>query len=626
MGRDMAEFRFSFIQLFFRILARQTGQIGKIDFVPQKPHFEGKPVEQPFERATPESQGISSNHIREYLISLHDDPEAAIQQAMVIRHGKVICECSFAPYQRGMWHVTYSMCKTFTGIATGLAIHEGLLTLNEGLDEIFPSNIKLLSRFSRKRVTVRDLLQMTSGVDYSEAGALDGSDWCTNFMSAGFKSDPGTKFDYNSMNSFMLSAAIQAKSGQTMFDFLKDRIFDPMGIREIFWEKSPMGYTKGGWGCFIRPEDACKIGQLLLNKGEWNGKQLVPKHWVEEMTRSHVDNGKFGYGYQLWMEERPGGYAMNGLFGQDVICYPDLDMILMVNAGNRELFQEGNLTEIMRRYWGASFVASDGPLAENPAALRKLMSTIAEYSGYDTFGGSGVGSAVLSEAAKQNLAEIPVYHKRRRRRKGWGLWSKKSTVMSPSEMLDVLDAHTYVMEKGRAGIFPLVCQVTHNNYTDGIQKIGFQRVEDTMVILLYEGDDVHHVNVGFERPEISEIVLHGEPYYIGTTGRIATDEYDHVVLLLEIAFLEEACTRKINLYFDGEDVLARFSETPGDAVIADAIRYSGEDPDFLKLPFIRQFVEQGGRDLLDESLQAAIHPRDIGHVMSAADENSREGI
>jgi len=622
----MAEVRFSFIQLLFRILARQTGQIGTIAYEPQKPHFVPVPIEQPFERATPESQGISSSHIREYLVSLHEDPEASIQQVMIVRHSKVICECSFAPYQRGMWHVTYSMCKTFTGMATGLAIQEGLLSLNESLDEIFPSNIKFLSRFTRKKVTIRDLLQMTSGVDYSEAGALDGSDWCTNFMSAGFKSEPGTKFDYNSMNSFMLSAAIQIRSGQTMFDYLKDRIFDPMGIREIFWEKSPMGYTKGGWGCFIRPEDACKLGQLLLNKGKWNGKQLLPEKWAEEMTRSHVDNGKFGYGYQLWMEERPGGYAMNGLFGQDVICYPDMDMIIMVNAGNRELLQEGNLTEIIRRYWGASFVPSEEPLPENPAALQNLVKTVAEYSGNDTFGGSGAGSAILAQSMDHHLAELPVFRKTRRRKKGWGLWSKKSTVMSPEEMLDVLDTHTYQMEKGNIGIFPLICQVTHNNYTDGIQKIGFQRMDDTMVVLFYEGEDVHHVRVGFEQPEVSEIVLHGEPYYIGTKGRIATDEYDHVVLLLKISFLEEACARKINMYFDGEEMLVRFSETPGDAVIADAIKYSGDDPAFLSLPVIRQFVEQGGRDIINESLQAAIHPRDIGHVLPDPEERKLENL
>ena len=612
----MAEFSFSFIQLFFKLLARQTGQIGKIDFIPQKPHFRGEPVEQPFPRESPESQGVESTHIREYLEALKGSPDANIHQAIVIRHGKIITECSFSPYQRGMWHITHSMCKTFTGLAAGLAIQEGLFGLDESIDDIFPDKIRLLSRIGRKKVTIRHLLTMTSGVEYSEAGAIESSDWCANFMSAGCKFEPGTRFEYNSMNSFMISAAIQERSGITMFQFLKTRLFDPMGIREIFWEESPRGYTKGGWGCFIRPEDACKIGQLMLNKGLWNGQQLVPAYWIESMTSRQVENDKFGYGYQCWMEQRPGGFAMNGLFGQDVICYPDDDMILMVNSGNRELLQEGSLTEILRKFWGVSYHPSPVPLRENPRELKKLEEQIALYSGHDTYGGSGLGSAVLEDAVNRNLAQLPPdFKKVRRARKGWGLWAPKSTVMSPQEMLGILKNHTFQMENGRTGVFPLICQVVHNNYTDGIKKIGFADVNGTMNVLLYEGEEIHPVKVGFAEPEISEISIHGEPYYIGTTGRIATDEYDRVVLLLTISFLEEACCRKINLYFDGEDIEVRYCETPGDAVIADALAYTGDSQEVFRLPIIRQILEQGGKDFLDVSIQGTVNPTDRGHLI-----------
>lgn len=585
----MAEVSLSFIQLFFRLLSRQTGQIGQVEYRPQKPHFKGEPIAQPFERATPESQGITSEHVREYLEALYNDPEASPHQVIVIRHAKIIAECSYAPYQHGMWHVTHSMCKTFTGMAVGLAIEDGLLSLDDKLDDIFPQYIKLLKRFNRKEITIRNLLTMTSEVSYSEAGAIDGTDWRTNFMSSSCKCEPGTKFDYNSMNSYMLSAAIQEKTGMTMFDYLRQRIFHPMGIEEIFWEESPQGITKGGWGCFIRPEDAGKLGQLFLNHGKWNGKQLISAKWLSEMSRTQVDNGQFGYGYQMWMEERPGGYAMNGLFGQDVVIYPDDDMILVVNCGNNELFQSGSLTEIMRRYWGISYHPSDEPLPENPEAHKALEECISQFGG---------------------LVEKP----RPKHRWWWGLTAKSSDKMTPQEMLDVLKDHAFVMDHGKTGIFPLICQVMHNNFTDGIQKIGFDEIDGDMMILLYEGSDIHHIRVGFDGYKISEIVLHGEPYYIGTKGRIATDEYNRVTLLLNIAFIEEACSRQINLYFDGETVEMRASEKPGDRVIADAIAYTGDDPKLYSLPGIKQILEQGGMDFLDIAITATVHPQDRGHL------------
>lgn len=277
-GREtMAGFDLAFLQLFFKLVSRQTGKISRVDFVPQKPHFRSTPEAQPFPRATPESQGVSSAHVLEYFRALANDAEANPHQAMILRHGRVIAECSFAPYRPGMWHITHSLCKAVTGMAVGIAVREGILDIHEKLGDIFPQYVGLLARLSRKDVTIENLLDMTSGVDFSEAGAISGNEWRASYMTAPFKFEPGTKFDYNSMNSYMLSAAIQEKTGLAMSEYLRPRLFEPLGIDEVFWEKCPQGVTKGGWGMFLRPEDACKLGQLYLQGGRWNGREIVPE-------------------------------------------------------------------------------------------------------------------------------------------------------------------------------------------------------------------------------------------------------------------------------------------------------------------------------------------------------------
>lgn len=584
----MPGFSYAYLQLLFKILARQTGQISKVEFVPQKPHYRNLAERQPFPRATPESQGVSSLHLKEYLEALADDREANPHHAIVIRHGKIIAECSYAPYENGMWHITHSMCKSVTGMAVGFAIEEGLLTLDEKIGDIFPQYVKLLARLSRKDVTIENLLDMTSGVSFTESGAITGNDWRTGFMSSSFRSEPGTKFEYNSMNSYMLSAAIQEKTGMTMFDYLKPRLFDPLGIDEVFWERCPQGITKGGWGMFIRPEDACKLGQLYLDGGRWKGKQILPASWVKASTSPHVDNGKFGYGYQIWMEERPGGFAFNGLFGQDVVCYPDLDMIVMINAGNREMTQSGSLTEIMRRFFGINYHPSDEPLPEDPEGQKALAECIRSF---------GAGHPAAVRTFRERL----------------GLSGAEACAITPGELAGALKGRVYEMDKCQVGLFPLICQVMHNNFTDGISRIGFDEMDGHLFLQLYEGSEIHHIRVGFDRPEKSEILLHGEPYYVGTLGRVATDEDERAVLVLNISFIEEACSRELRLYFHDDEIELRADETPGNAVIEDALTYTAEPGDLLKLPFGRALMESGGMDLMQIAVQSAIHPTVHGH-------------
>ncbi len=596
----MAGFDLAFWSLFYKMVSRQTGQLSRVTFEAQKPHFENTPIEQPFERAKPESVGISSEHVRDFIRELGTNSEAQPHHLMILRHGNVIAECSFKPYVDGMWHITHSMCKTMTGMAVGLLVEDGQLQLDETLDSIFPSLVPILSRIGRKPVTIEQLLNMTSNVDFSESGAISGNDWKKGFMSAQQKAEPGSKFDYNSMNSYMLSAVIQERTGETMFDYLKERLFDPMGIREVHWEHSPEGITKGGWGMLIRPEDALKLGYLYLNHGKWNDRQLIPEYWVETSTSLHAENDKFGYGYQLWMDERPGSFAFNGLFGQNIICYPDLDMVLMINAGNRELTAGGALTSIIRKYWGNGYTASEEPLPDNGIATAELSTMISRMAG------------VLPFPPKP--------------RNPLGIYPEQEAVINRQAFLDALNGRYYRMEHGQIGVFPLISQVMHVNFTDGISRVGFEKTDDEreIVLLLTEGETEHRIIAGFDQYKTVEIDLHGDPYLVASQAHLTTDENGRVALLVRMTFPEEGMDRILKLYFNEETLELRASEKPGDAVIVDALNYTSDTPALNRIPFVKNIMEGGAMDLVDITVQSTIHPVDYGTPEERENREERE--
>ena len=158
---------------------------------------------------------------------------------------------------------------------------------------------------------------MTSGITFNESGIVSGNDWLTSYMNSSITVNPGENFLYNSLNTYVLSAIITERTGQTLTEYLEPRLFAPLGITRYFWETCPKGITKGGWGLFLCAEAMAKLGQLYLQKGKWNGQQIIPEFWVEVSTAKHKESieGTYGYGYQIWMEARPGSFEFNGMLG-----------------------------------------------------------------------------------------------------------------------------------------------------------------------------------------------------------------------------------------------------------------------------------------------------------------------
>lgn len=558
----MAKEQIAVAELVLNMILGKTGGT-RVDYFPQKPDFPFDAVyEQAFVRATPESQGISSDLFAALLRELDASKDTEMHHFMALRHGKVICECNFAPYPKGMWHITHSMCKSITGMAIGMLIEEEKLKLDENIYDIFPDHINAFSKIFRPVITVENLLTMTSGVTFNESGIVSGNDWLGSFLNASVNGKPGTEFQYNSLNTYVLSAIVTKRTGETLTEYLTPRLFGPLGITKYYWETCPKGITKGGWGLFLCAEDMAKLGQLYLQRGKWNDQQLVSEYWIEISTARHLktQNDTYGYGYQLWMEQRPGSFEYNGMLGQNVIIYPDMDMVLVTNAGNKEMFQDCIMLNIIRKYFPVNYHPAD-VLPENPLSYSLLKRLCGELEN----GENNNRSTSLRGGWKRNVVS------RRKHSDKKYSYRISAAVDRPSDhhsFMRAVSGRTYVMEQQNIGIAPLFVQVFHNNMTDGISEISFTYDAGNFYVSFTEGEVIHKLPVGFGRAADGCVDLHGEHYLVATLGEFARDENDIPVLKLEITFIEECVKRKVHIFFHEDNgIEIRWNETPGKKMI-----------------------------------------------------------
>lgn len=583
----MAKEQIAVVEMIKDIILGKTEGVSRVDFFPQKTEFPFEaPYEQAFARATPESQGISSEHLTDLVRELSATTETDMHHLMILRNGKVICECNFAPYRGGIWHATYSMCKSVTGMAIGMLAQEGQLSLDENIYKIFADKVNPLSKIFRPDVTVENLLTMTSGVQFNESGIVSGNDWLESYLNSTVAGRPGTVFQYNSLNTYVLSAIVTERTGMSLEAYLKPRLFEPMGITKYLWETCPKGITKGGWGLFLCAEDMAKLGQLYLQNGVWNGRQLVPSEWIERSVSMFIETGEdtFGYGYQVWMESREGSFEFNGMLGQNVVVYPDMDMVIVTNAGSDELFQKCVMLNIVRKYFPEGYHPAE-VLPENLPAQNRLKHLTESL-----------------EAGEEKNGRIL--------RGGWRRngHSRKWCAGGPdvSFLKRRLDGKCFVLRQQSIGLFPLIIQVFHNNMTEGIQKIAFEAEKDGFYACFLEGGEWHRIKVGFGRAEDSRLVMHGECYLVGTSGTFTTDENGNPVLKLDMAFLEEAARRKVSFHFRGEELEARWFETPGKQLIMEGLESITEELSNNLL--FHALQGKGGMELIRRLMEQTIEP------------------
>jgi CubicO group peptidase (beta-lactamase class C family) len=306
-------------------------------------------------RNTPESQGVSSAGILDFLNAV-DTGRVELHSFMFIRHGKVIAEGWWSPFGPGYKHILYSASKTFTATAIGLAVSENRLKLTDKVISFFPYSLPDSISANMKKLTVQNMLMMSVGADQEPQRGRGDDDQIKSFIATAPSKAPGSVFKYNNTATFMLSAIVQQVTGQTVFDYLMPRIFQPLAIRGIDWDLNPQGINLGMIGLRLRTEDLAKFGQLLMQNGIWNGKQLIPKEWIKEATSFKIESNDGGanrvaqnlndwaqgYCYQMW-RGRNNSVRLDGMAGQFVVLFPDKDAIVIMTANARNTQDELNL-------------------------------------------------------------------------------------------------------------------------------------------------------------------------------------------------------------------------------------------------------------------------------------------
>ena len=337
-------------------------------------------------RSTPEAQGVSSAAIRAF-VETADKDVTTMHSFMLVRHGHVVAEGWWKPQSAETPHVMFSLSKSFMSTGVGLAVAEGRLSVDDPVLKFFPDSAPAKPSENLKAMRVRDLLSMSTGHDTVPKFKKD-VPWVQTFLAHPVPHKPGTHFLYNYGASYMLSAIVQKVSGQTLLDFLRPRLFEPLGIEGATWEASPQGINLGGSGLRIRTEDIARFGQLYLQKGKWNGKQVVPAGWIEMATSKQVANDKApsagggpdwrqGYGFQFW-RCRHGAYRGDGKDGQFCVVLPEQDAVVAMTADT------GNMQKELNVVWDKLLPALHADvLPENQAEQQRLRQTLSSLVARD---------------------------------------------------------------------------------------------------------------------------------------------------------------------------------------------------------------------------------------------------
>ena len=323
---------------------------------------------------SPESQGVSSEAIRQWVMA-EQSQVRSLHSFVLLRHGKLIASGAAAPYKLDRPHQLYSHSKSFTSTALGFLVDDGKLDIDQPLIEIFPEKFPANPHPYIAGLRVRDLLSMTTGFKRGDAMHRDHNekDWLKLFFTSEPGVAPGTRFSYDTCATHVLAAVVEKLSGKPLEDFLKERLCGPLGFGEFYSHNAPNAIACGGYGMYARTEDLAKFGQLYLQKGMWNGQQILSADWIAQATSKQQNNAPSwsidwasGYGFQFWRCSH-NAFRADGSHGQFTVVMPDQDVVLSMTACTEDMGTQLNLV------WEKLLPGiQDGPLPENPEALLAL--------------------------------------------------------------------------------------------------------------------------------------------------------------------------------------------------------------------------------------------------------------
>ena len=515
--------------------------------IPQKPKFRARDNSGIFEELLPEQVGVRSEGLLKMFYELSESSEICPHSMLVLKDGKLIAKADWSPFTSSYPHVSHSLCKSITSMAVGIAAKEKYISVNEKISEIFAEEMPSVPNKFMKELTVRHLLTMSSGVKFNEAGMLMSDNWIKSYLSSDVFFEPGTDFHYNSMNTYMLSAALCRRTGLSLSEYLSRRIFLPMGITDFYWETCPLGYEKGGWGLYMNIYDYAKLGQLYLNGGVWGGVQLIPKSWVSESASKQILKTNSpcsdGYGYQIWIAKNKNGYTFNGMFGQNIFIFPKRNMVIAMMAGSSNIFPKCRAMNIVAEFIENNNNFSKAPIRDfryaNAAALRNALS------------GAQFGKPLT-------MNEKPSFFACLRQ-------SILGTGNAPAvpEAAEVLNGAEVAFEKNNAGLLPVLIQVMNKNFEHGIERISFSVKSKSFVMRTDGGGSATFIPVSFtDEPVYFDLERGGEIFHVGVTGRFTSDEDDLPVLKVILCFVETSCSKILKFIFSTDGIILKIRESP----------------------------------------------------------------
>jgi len=538
------------------------------------------------ERCTPEDAGIPSFRIKEFLNTIASDKALNMHSITVARNGKILCEASFGTQKIDIWKHSFSACKSIVALAIGILIDDKILSLDEKIVDIFSDKANMISKIKLKTLCVEDLLTMRSSVLFSEADSMTELDWVSSFLASSTKGTVGKTFRYNSLNSYILSAIVTKKTGKTLSEFLDERLFGPLGIKDYYWEKCPLGIDIGGWGLYIRPEDFAKIGLLVVNGGVYSGQRIVSEEYVGLATANHVDivkeSDRFDYGYQIWVGKNTNTFLFNGMLGQNVWGNKSNGVVIVSNAGNGEMFQEGNFFKYLEEYFSEDFPEKIENDANEYIELKK---DIALFSAYN-------GIPQKTNRLKKFLQKLFSNHKNKKK-------------------LAHLSGKSYSVYNGdhqSVGILPIIVQTVENCYSKGFVGISFEK-QDGVDYMTYEESDLKAViPIDFDNPVLWNLDCRGNNFAVYSKAVFTKNEDGLDVLIITLDFLETASTRIIKIFFeDEENIIFEQKELPNQKFLIDlANEFLTEYED---KPIIGFFLEKFGSEFIEYKIEKIFNSR-----------------
>lgn len=496
-----------------------------------------KPERVPLEHINTKQAGLNAALICSFIRKLCEDRSCGLEGIAVAKDENLILNLYRPPYSADTPHITNSTCKTVTAIAVMFALSEDRLKLEDKVLSFFPEHDGMSVPKSVRNITVEHLLTMTSASKTNEIISVCEDDWVKAFLLTDCMADPGTKFVYNSMNTYMLGAIVHKVTGESLMNYLTPRFFTPLGISHIKWELCPNGLERAGWGLHICLEDMCKIGIFLASDGSFGGSQLIHSSYIRRMKEINVtqdaDGLSTGYGYQLWHLPK-GFYMLSGMYGQHVIIDEKNRLVVATNSHSDKLFPDSKLTRTVLSFMNKDELYQSDSSVKEMRCYHRLNKMVADYS---------KDSVSLSD--RQNIEKY----------------------------LAVIDRKHLVLEKGSFKLFPYLMQSMYRYPPYHVNELAVRLTGDTVKVAFYKVKYeclVFEAGIGTYHLEYMRFGEDVRP--VACRVYMARDEDEHNVLMLNIVFPDAGYTRVIKLFFLEDDRYAvECMEYPDVSAVVDQV-------------------------------------------------------